>query len=530
MPSLLDDQFRKDIADYINKHQHRLEINSRIFQFLEGQMSQVLLEKLKQDLGESATEALERICTVNYYRKIIDKLSTIYQQGVTRRVVDSENEQDQELVEWYESKLKMNAKMNANNEAFNAYQYSLLHFSLTEPNPITLARDPFMRTIPNHQYLVMNTSKVDPTSADVIILPGEKKDDKKTWQVYTQTEFIVMYSDGEIVLSESEEFENPFQTYPFVYANNSENLVMPLVQDDDLQMAMLIPLLFTDLNYAQKFQAFSMFVGMDIDDQVKIKFSPNHWISLKSDPQGEKPSFDTIKPTVDTDKSIASAMVQLQAWLSSKSIRPGSVGSSPSDATASGISKIIDESDTYESRVKQIEEYKNIEQEFWDKLLKVYHPRWVADGLIENTHLFTPGASVQTFFKTPKPLQTRAEMVQELQAEEQAGYISRLAAMKQLYPDMTEEQILDMIAEIDAEVTFPVSDVGAVDEQDEDLGESIPNIDSIVREIIDNENPNTKLTDASVAQRISERLETEVSSQAVRSSRQRQAIPSSRER
>ncbi|NIT59750.1 MAG: hypothetical protein GWN00_27065, partial [Aliifodinibius sp.] len=51
------------------------------------------------------------------------------------------------------------------------------------------------------------------------------------YHVYTDDEFMIMNSKGEVIQSEMERLEqdgsNPFGEVPFVYVNNSENLVMP---------------------------------------------------------------------------------------------------------------------------------------------------------------------------------------------------------------------------------------------------------------------------------------------------------------
>ena len=49
-------------------------------------------------------------------------------------------------------------------------------------------------------------------------------------------------------------------------------------------------------------------------------------------------------------------------------------------------------------------------------------------------------------------------MVAELQAEEQAGYVSRMSAMKQLYPDMSDEDLAVLIQEIDNENVFAMTE------------------------------------------------------------------------
>ena len=457
--SLLSDENRKAIADFISGNQDRIAINSEIFSILEGKLKPLLERRMLEDLGvKSYNAAKSRIAPINYYRKVVDKLTSIYNHGVVRTVMNG-TEQDQELVEWYEKKLNLNYQLNNNNESLNAYKYSLLQITLDDPNPVTGQRRPFIRTIPNHEFLIMNTSRVDPTSPDVVIMfMGKRKTadgkDESVFHVYSDEEFVIINGYGEILTDEMSRLEldgdNILGIKPFVYANLSHNLAMPVTQDDDLAMAVLVPLLLTDLNYAVKFQAFSMFIAIDIDDS-EIEISPNSVQHLKSDPAGDKPSFDTIKPTVDIAEVLSLSSSQVSLWLSSKGIRPGSIGDMSGDQFASGISKMIDESDTFESRKMQIEVYKAFEREFWDKLLKVIHPLWVTGGLVDNRTIFSPSAEVVTEFPEPRPLQSRLDLIEEVNAVIDAGLESRAGALAELHPDWSDEDIEVKIQEIDDE-------------------------------------------------------------------------------
>lgn len=474
--SIFEASSREYILNYIKNadNQVRLDTNAKIFQLLEKRIIDQLRAKLVRDLGaETASKVMERIAPINYYRKVIDKLSTIYQYNVIRRVVNG-NQNDKELLSWYERELSINDKMNTNNEFYNAYSYSLLHFMLKNPEGLLLKRSPFCRTIPNHEFLVMNVDNVDPSAADIYIIfmnPIKIGSDLvDVYHVYTDTEFMVMSGKGEVLQSEMARLEqdgvNPYGTVPFVYANNSENLVMPMLQDDDFEMSLLVPLLLTDLNYATKFQSFSTIITIDADDE-KLKLNPDTIINIKTDEGSDNASIQTLKPTVDIDKVLQLCSSQISLWLTGKGIRPGAIGTLNADSFASGVSKMIDESDTYESRVKQIEKYRTVEKNLWDKLLKVYHPRWAADGAIDNTDIFSSDAEVITIFPKPRPMQTRMELLQELGEGISLKLESRRGAMKALYPDWDDFEIDEKLAEIDADRTFnAMFEVANGEEQD----------------------------------------------------------------
>jgi hypothetical protein len=459
MIDLFQDSTRKQIAAYIRNEIPRIEYQAEIFEIMEGNVKGLLEEKMLEDLGrKSFSAARTRQAPINVFRKIVDKLTKIYDGNVTREVVGG-NEQDEKLVQWYEEILSVNRKFSKNNENFNAYLYGLLQIGLNNPKPGELTRKPFIRSIPNHQFLVMNTSMTDPTTPDVIIVFMGKRQDAKgerqdIFYVYTDYQFIIIDQSGDIIgdmMSQRElDGENIYGVTPFAYANGSQDCVMPSIQPDNKDMTLLIPLLLTDLNYAVKFQAFSVFVGIDIDDK-QVEFSPNSILLFQTKPGGEKPSFDVVKPTIDIGETLSLASSQMSLWLSSKGIRPGQIGQIGADQLSSGISKMIEESDTFDSIKKQITIYEEFEREFWEKLLKDIHPKWVAAGIVENKTIFTPSARVVTKFVKPTPMQTRGELVKDLEAEVVAGFTSKKRAVSMLNTGLSEDELEDLMDEIEEE-------------------------------------------------------------------------------
>lgn len=462
MIDLFSESDRKQVAAFIKNGKFRLEYNEKIQSILDGAIQGLLEERMKEDLGtKSYMAASTRKAPINVFRKIIDKLTKIYDQPVIR-TVENGTQSDLELVQYYEKALNVDRKFGKNNLKFNAFYYSLIQIGLKESNSfLSSIKKPFIRTIPNHEFLVMNASKTENNSPDVIILCMEKRRlanglDEEVYYVYTDHQFIIMNQNGSIISDLMQEKDldgiNPYQVTPFAYSNESDDNAMPAVQTDNLDLSLLIPLLLTDLNYAVKFQAFSVFVAINLDDK-KIEFSPNSIISFHTPPgEGDnKASFEAIKPTIDITQTLSLASSQMALWLSTKGVRPGQIAQIGADQLASGISKMIDESDTYESIKKQIKIYEDTEKEFWEKLLHHMHPAWVASGLVENKTIFSSEARVVTKFTQPMPMQTRSEKVAELSAEKLAGFTSRKKAIKALNTGLTDQDIEDLILEIDDE-------------------------------------------------------------------------------
>lgn len=463
-------QDAKQIIEEIEKNKNLIGQNKDLFEIFEGQLLDHVDAALRCQLSEqSYMQARHRIAPINVLRRIIDKLSKIYQQSPTRTVIDG-TDQDKELLAWYEEKLGINEKMNQSNEFSNLQKNNLIEVFLDGDQPK-------MRTISAHQFWVYSDNMVDPTvpthiaifDSDMSVKKNDRKADK--FRIYTDDEFLIVDSDGDIMQHEMNEIGNPerinpYGILPFTYVNTSANLLVPLPDTDTLSMSVLIPILLTDLNHAVQFQSFSMMYGIDVDVQ-DIKRAPNAFLDLKSDPASDKtPQIGSIKPQVDIDQVLGLVASEFSLWLNTRGIKPGSIGEMNRDNFASGVSKMIDEMDVSEHRQRQVTIYRNVETDFWDRLLNHIHPFWVANGMIENRHIFSPNARVETNFKPQVPLLRRGDLIRELQAEMMAGFTTRKRAIKILNPQMADDEIEDLMREIDRENMITVDSNGLATDED----------------------------------------------------------------
>lgn len=458
------------IIKEIQKHSTLLKQNHSLFEIYEGQLLPYVEKALCEQLSpQSYEQARHRIAPINVLKRIIDKLSKIYQQNPVRRVVDG-TDADAELLAWYEDKLRIDERFNQSNEFLNLQKNNLIE-------PFIDEGEPKMRVYSAHQFWVFSNNMVDPTQPTHVAVfesdhsvDGGKKDKIR---FYSADEFLIADSDGEILRDEmnaigNPEGVNPYGVLPFSYVNTSSNMLVPLPDTDTLCMSTLIPILLTDLNHAVQFQSFSMVYGVDIDIQ-DIKRAPNAFLDLKSDPASDKtPQVGSIKPDVDIDQVLGLVASEFSLWLNTRGIKPGTIGTLNRDNFASGVSKMIDEMDISEHRQKQVTIYKNVEANFWELLLKDLHPFWVANGMIENRQLFSPSAQVETNFAPQVPMMRRGEMIKELLEEVRAGFTTVRRAIKSLNPQMSEEEIDELIREIEDDNLIEVSSDGMAANEDSD--------------------------------------------------------------
>jgi hypothetical protein len=425
--------------------------NHDLLMIFEGELKSYVEESLRHQLAPKSMQVIKhRLAPVNILRRITTKLAKIYKQPPIRTVEGSENEADKELLTYYQDCFKINRVMKNSNLFFNLFKNNLLHTYLDNGVPK-------LRSIPSDRFVVASDNKLNPQEpTHVMLIYGKDVNNKVIYHAYTDSEFIIFDSDQvyrpELMAAIESDGTNPIGKLPFVYTNRSDNFIMPIKDSDIFTMTLLIPILLSDLNYAIMFQAFSVFYGIDVDDE-NIVWGPNSFLKFKTDPDKlTKPEIGTLKPQVDITSVVQYIGTLLAFWLQSKGIRPGAVGSLTAENSTSGISKIVDEMDTSEDRMEQVEIYKDTEYQLWDLIVNYAHPYWVKNNLLtDQTLTFSTGAWINTNFAEQLPLVSREVVVKGLVEEMNAGFISRKEAIQKLNPDLSGEDIDIKIEDMDKE-------------------------------------------------------------------------------
>ena len=267
---------------------------------------------------------------------------------------------------------------------------------------------------------------------------------KKLLRVYTKNYFVEMLDDASQVKIE----DNIFKDLQFFETNKSKAFCMPKINEDDYRLAILAPILISDLNYAVKYQCFSILYSIDLDTG-DFKFDPRVINSTKTAAGENQGKLGTIKPEVDITEVMSFAKEQISLWLSTRGIKAGSIGK-PNEQL-SGLAKIIDESDSFEARKKAIEHFKRLEQRLWKTLTRKIHPEWVARGVIAESRPFSNDIEIEVIFPDPKPLMSRTELLDELDKELRLGLTTKKEALKRLHPNTTEEGIEELLEDLENE-------------------------------------------------------------------------------
>lgn len=439
------------------KHDYHAQV-FRLLDIYNGNLTPYLRDELKAmfkrpdgTISPSYDQAIDRLAPINILQRVIAKQAKIYNRPPKREIPDGD-EADKDMLEAYVDGMFMNRQMSIANQMF-----SLFNCAAVEP----AARDGrlLLRPLLNSQFLPWSDDRFDPTNPTVfLVYHGKMKkgdgSEKRVLRAYSDTDFSIFDEDG----NQIEEFMNGnpgvnlLGEMPFEYFNRKQQIqLIPTLSDDTYRMSILIPLLLSDVSFALKFQAFSILYGIDVDDQTR-PYSPNVMWIFKSQSPETPPSVGTLSPNVDSDKAVKFIQALLAFWLQTKGIRPGSVGQLTTENFTSGISKMIDEMDTFEDRQEQVTYFGPGEERLLDRTLKKFHPIWAAANATPITGAFTDSASIHVTFPEQLPRADRGQLVDVLIKEVDTLKVeSRKGALQRLEPELSEKEVEEKLEAIDAE-------------------------------------------------------------------------------
>lgn len=456
MKSLKDKETIDFIRSVYTSYSAHFKACGELIAITEGKLNELLISAIRaENSPQAAEQAIPRIAPINLLNKILDKIASIYNDPPLR-TIEGGTERDLDQLR------TMEKTMNVNTVMAEACRNFVLHKSMLL-QPFAHLDKVRLRAVQADGYFVIGTDKVDPLYPTVIVTFKNMSGGKIRFSAYTAKEHVIFNSDGEVLENVMEEQgsdgENPLDALPFVYRTGSSREILPDPDGDVKAMTMVVPILLTDVNFAIKFQAFSIIYGIDLNES-EIKFAPNAVWLLKKDPMSDqKPEIGQIKPQVDINAVLEAVQSEISLWLNSKGIRPGAVGSLNKDNFANGISKMIDEMDTTEIRKNLVSVFQSVEEEMWSLIIQKEVPWWINNG---DTDLkeFSAGCKVVVKFPDQRPAVNRGQKVTELKAEVDAKFTTRRRAIQELNPRATDAEIEKLMQEI-ADDGAPTQDENA---------------------------------------------------------------------
>ena len=467
-----------DIIAHYNAHVDMLEMNRKLYEIWQGQLRKEVEDSLRREIisPRAYQRAIERIPSINVPKKAVDKLSKVYIENPVRL---ADNKVDREIMQNIVKNSDMNNCMMVGNQFLN------LHWMFAA-EPYVQDGIQKVRILGGHQFLPYSDDPSNPNNMTVFIklLGNETKEvtvpkfdvngqKQGTTDEIRQVTILALYSDDEFLIIDTgggirvdlmrkmgvNSAKNPFGRIPFIYGTKNKTQLVPYPNKEAYDMAILIPKLYTDLNYASQFMSHSIIwtKNAKIGNQ---EINPDAIVDLgeRTEENGD-PEIGTIDPTVDIPNTLRLIGSQLDMYFSSIGIKTEIRNNSNEDA--SGVAKAIDEGDTTAERKVQLEFFTNIEMRLWD-LISDMQDVWSSAGIVnKERRKFTTGFSdtFRVMFAEMKPLKTFKQKMEEIQLMRAEKMITRRQALKMVFPDMTDNQLDDWEKDLDKEKEKQMEDM-----------------------------------------------------------------------
>lgn len=463
-------QLLPDIIVEFERYREQLQFDLDLYKMHEGQIRKFVEKSLGEEMFSRSAynRAIQRIPSINVPKKVTDKLSKVYAQAPIRFA-----EQDKELIEKYGDIMQINNEMQYANQMSNLNKRCAIELYVEEGKQKA-------RVLAAHQFFVYSDSPTSPNVPTVFVkLLGREHKRRDTiadregnrvtnedeivlvdiFAIYSDTEFIIADSDGSLRADKMQEMgvtstRNPFGVIPFIYVNKSKTELMPYPNQTTFDIGILIPKLLTDLNYSAQFLSHSVIWTRNTTGLSGAEINPDAILDLgDGDGEGNTPEIDTIDPKTDIDGVLKLIEFQLSAYLSTEGLKAGSIGQLEASNAASGVSKIMDESDATEARKQQTELFRVVEKEFWYKFSKMQEV-WARTGMVQEKETFDPDFidSFNIKFAEIKPLETEKEKYEKMKVARELKLITKKQALREIYPNLPEDQLNARLEELEEEL------------------------------------------------------------------------------
>ena len=444
---------------YSPKNKERMESDYERYKIFNGQLKEIIRDAIYKEfqLYDTIKEMVNRIVPINITSKIIQKLAKVY-SGQVLRAPENPVDADKDALEFYEEYLEIDKQMKLANRYFKLFKHVMI-----EPY-FDRYGVPKIRVMPSFTYSLYSDDIIEPNQPTEIIkhLVMTPNDKTKDIHVITNNEEVITVTGDGIVLSSE---PNEYGVSPYTLIKDNDEELLPIQDDDLISMQKCICLLLTDLSYASKYQSWSLFVliGAKTD---RPSFNPNAIIHLERDADGNAPSLDAIKPTLDSDAMLRQVEALLGMLLTTKSLSIGSVSTTLTTTnTASGVAKILDQAETTEEKTDQVAYFSTAEKSFWYKFAHSILPVWKKNGSIMSDFIktFTEVFKLAISFPDQSVVASEKDRIETIALKLKNGLISQKLALKETNPEMSEEQLDELQNEINQEraemfANFPQDD------------------------------------------------------------------------
>ena len=452
-----------------------------------------LVEQIEREFSREALKEM-RLAPVNILKKIINKRAQVYKKSPTR---SAESQTDQALIDYYTDELGLNTLMQKANRAYclqansviytrpvfepkegyyciksdvvQPYLYSVVSDELNKSDIKAFVFNAFVeegrvtpqQDVPSATGVQSYSKERGYKSGKDLVQSNEiDTEEKRQFIFWSNEQHFTTDDNGNLVLIEgvdpAEQVVNPIGMMPVVnITKDRDNEPWAIQGDDMVDLTIAIQLGWSDLLTIAKHQGFSLLTISSEEEPKKLTMGINKAIWLRTSPDGNAASMQYVQAQSPLDQYKTLLMELLGLLLTTNDMDPGSIGGANSQRSfTSGFHQLIAMSDNIEAVEADKPVFLEAEKEHWEIIKAWHNALYDANALEPEAKAlgrFSEDFEVQVSFADVKPLSSEDEVITRIEKLMAQGLITRFDAMKKLWPDLKDEQVLQKIKEIDQE-------------------------------------------------------------------------------
>jgi hypothetical protein len=426
-----------------------------------------------------------RVIPINVLKVLVDRRATLYKKAPRRTC---QNPQDQVLVDFYTQELHINSLFQ------KANRYYHLQSNLTI---YPVMRDGYFEfeVVPPYLYSV-KTSKINPREADAFIFNAFTDDvlgslveqaatgqegfqrgrgykfpkdqvNSNEKQAYERNREYIFWSDFEHFTTDSEgnklilnpelgaeQWINPLSINPIVtIAKDRDDEYWASQGEDAVDIALALQKAWSDVFTIAKHAGFPILTIVSENKPENMTLGLNKAVWLKQQPDGPTPTISYVEASTRINEHLSLINRLQEMFFITQGISPKHMGTDSAQAS-SGFQVLLEMSDLLELREMDKPVFQTAEQEFW-YVLKTIHNFYFDGNLltpeVRRLGRFSDDFTIDIQFSDVKPIESEREVIENIQKLQDMGLITRREALRRIHPDMSDEMIDDLMAQIDLE-------------------------------------------------------------------------------
>lgn len=484
---LLDEQFRQAVLTEIEGPENTLRKleSKRRSEVYNDNVRKHVIDRLSGEMDDSTvSEMKHRTANISICKKIIDKKSRVYRNGIVRSSGDDIVDQQ---ITYLSNLINLNQEMKKVNKYLELYKNVTVQV-LPVLDHATQKYKIKLNVLAPHFYDVIEDIN-DPTKPRVFILSyfnentsatralvdgdgrghgisthhgnswksGDGKDQiiadaptdqgvNKEYIWWSHKFHFTTDADGNILPDKSpEDLLNPIGELNFIdFHKEQEGQYWSLGGEDLIEGSILVNLLLTDLYFIAKVQGMGLFYAFGKGLPKTIKVGPNDAFIVEMEEGDPTPQigFATSSPPINDHMQMIEQYVAL--LLSTNNLEPTSISGNLSVTSAtSGIQEMIQKSEVTAEIEDDQEQYRDNEPlviRLISKWLNVYKSRKLLHPLFERVGTINEFVDYSLQFQSVQPFMSEKEKLEVIRMRKELGLDSMIDLIQRDNPDLSKDE------------------------------------------------------------------------------------------